>query len=227
MATCANCGKEIRDDVWTCGFCGTPVSKTAGGAASDAPSGGALSGYGYAPGFEPQAAGASASTPAGASAAAPGDGLSRTTLMILIAAVVAIVAIIAVWFFFVRGGSSPFDGSWNASSSSMGAIVISGSGDSFKIKITGTDASGDTKSYTVPAHMDGSDLVITVDDFVKASGNTEQASQAKAVFETLIKNFRLVFTLQDPKHLKMTVEGTLANGQTPNPSQQSIVLTKN
>ena len=34
MATCANCGKEIRDDVWTCGFCGTPVSKTTSGAAA-------------------------------------------------------------------------------------------------------------------------------------------------------------------------------------------------
>ena len=108
----------------------------------------------------------------------------------------------------------------------MGAIAISGSGDDFKVKITGADPSGEQKSYSVPAHMDGTDLVITVDDFIKASGNEEQASQAKAAFETIIKDFRLVFTLQDSTHLKMTVEGTLANGQTPNPSSQSIVLTK-
>lgn len=221
MATCASCGKEIRDNDWTCGACGAPVTRT--GAAADpyaSPSG---SGSGY----EPAAA---YGTPAGYGApsapAAARGGLSRTTLIVIIAAAVALVAIIAVWFFFLRGGSSAFDGSWNASSSSMGAIAISGSGDDFKVKITGTDVSGATKSYTVPAQRDGLDLVITVDDFVKASGNAEQANQAKALFESIIKDFRLVFTLQDPTHLTMTVEGTLANGQAPNPSQRSIVLTK-
>ena len=222
MATCASCGKEIRDNDWTCGHCGAPVTRTGGGAADEAPGGSASSAYGYAPGFGPPPAGATASSPA----ATPGGGMSRATLTILIVAIVAIIAIIAVWFLFLRGGSSPFDGSWNASASGMGAIAISGSGDAFKVKITGTDTSGETKSYTVPAHMDGTDLVITVDDFIKASGNQEQASQAKALFEAIIKDFRLVFTLQDSTHLKMTVEGTLANGQAPNPSQQSIVLTK-
>ena len=27
MAICPSCGKEIRDDIWTCGFCGAPVAR--------------------------------------------------------------------------------------------------------------------------------------------------------------------------------------------------------
>jgi hypothetical protein len=69
--------------------------------------------------------------------------------------------------------------------------------------------------------------VITVDDFIKASGNEEQAAQAKAVFETLIKDFRLVFTLNDPSHLQMKVEGTPVGGSAvAQASTSSTVLVK-
>jgi len=222
MATCASCGKEIHDNDWTCGNCGAPVTAAGAGAGSGA------SPSGHAPSYEPQPAAYGAPTAYGAPAATPAakGGLSRTTLTIIVVAAVAVVAIIAVWFFLLRGGSSPFDGTWNASSANIGAIVISGSGSNSKVKITGADASGQQKSYTVPAHMDGADLVITVDDFIKASGNAAQASQAKVAFAALIKDFRLVFTLQDSTHLKFAVEGTLANGQSANPSTSSIVLTK-
>jgi hypothetical protein len=222
MATCPSCGNEIKQGDWVCGHCGAPVA----GATVDAPAArtqGAIAPdpYGYAPGYEPQPAAAGAGQ-----ASASGQGMSRTLLTVLVLAAVAVVAVIAVWFFFLRGNSSPFDGTWNASSSSMGAIVISGSGDDFKVKITGTDASGAKKSTAVPAHLDGADLVITVDDFVKASGDKAQVAQVKAAFEALIKDFRLVFTLQDKTHLKFTVEGTVAGGQSPNPAQRSIVLTR-
>ena len=218
MATCPSCGKEIKEGDWVCGRSGAPVAgATEGGPAPQ----GAPDPYGYAPGFEPQPA-ASGATPAPTG----GQGISRTLLTVLVLAGVAVVAVVAVWFFVLRSNGSPFDGTWNASSASMGTIVISGSGDSFKVKVTSTDASGNKKSTVVPAHMDGADLVITVDDFLKASGDQEKAAQLKAAFETLIKDFRLVFTLQDATHLKFAVEGTLANGQSPNPTQRSIVLTK-
>jgi hypothetical protein len=64
-----------------------------------------------------------------------------------------------------------------------------------------------------------------VDDFLKASGNEEQAAQAKLVFESMIKDFRLVFTLQDPTHLEMKVEGTPVGGSAPG-AASSIVLVK-
>jgi hypothetical protein len=222
MANCANCGKEIRDDDWTCGYCGSPVIR------SGATSGSGASASGYAPAYEqqPEVYGAPATYGAPSAPSAARSGLSRGTLTVVVLALVAVVAILAVWFFFLRGGSSPFDGTWNAGSAGMGAIVVSGSGDDSKVKITGADASGAQKSYTVPAHMDGAELVITVDDFLKATGSPDQAARAKAVFESIIKDFRLVFALKDSTHLSMTVEGTLANGQTPNPSSQSVVLTK-
>jgi hypothetical protein len=220
MATCPSCGTEIKEGDWVCGRCGAPVA----GATGDGPpaqSHGAIASdpYGYAPGFEPQPAAAGAAAPAG-------KGMSRTLLTVLVLAGVALIAVVAIWFFFLRGNSSPFDGTWNASATSMGAIAISGSGHDFKIKITGKDASGETKSTVVPAHMEGADLVVTVDDFIKATGDKARAAQLKAAFETLIKDFRLVFSLQDATHLKFSVEGTLANGQSPNPSQSSIILTK-
>ena len=216
MATCPSCGKDIKEGDWVCGRCGAPVAGATDGGPTPQ---GAPDPYGYAPGFEPQPA-AAGTAPAG------GQGMSRTLLTVLVLAGVAVVAVVAVWFFFLRGGSSPFDGTWNANGSTTGAITISGSGDDFKLKFTGNDASGNTKSTVVPAHMDGADLVVTVDDFIKASGDKTRAAQLKAAFELLIKDFRLVFTLQDATHLKFTVEGTLANGQSPNPSTSSIVLTK-
>jgi hypothetical protein len=217
MATCPSCDKEVRDGDWTCGGCGMPV------AGAGAPAG-AGHGTSYTPPQDAYVPPAVYGAPA--AAVAPRRGLSRTAVTVLVLALIAVVAIVAVWFFVLRGSSSPFDGTWNAGAGGMGSIVISGSGDELKVKFIGADSSGTQKSYAVPAHMSGSDLVITVDDFVKASGSKAQASQARAVFEALIKDFRLVFTLQDPTHLKMTVEGTLASGQNPNPSQRSVVLTK-
>ena len=218
MATCPSCGKEIKEGDWVCGRCGAPVAAATGG--GPAPQG-VSDPYVPAPEFEPRPS-------AAGSAAVPADrqGMSRTLLTVLVLAGVALLAVIVVWFFFLRGNSSAFDGTWNASTTSIGAVKISGSGDGFKVTITGQDASGQTKSTTVPAHMDGADLVVTVDDFIKASGDKAKAAQLKAAFETLIKDFRLVFSLQDATHLKFSVEGTLANGQSPNPSQSSIILTK-
>ena len=222
MTCCPSCGKEIKEGDWVCGHCGAPVAGATGGG-PPAQSHGAMASdpYGYAPGFEPQPA------PAGTAAApAGGQGMSRTLLTVLVIAGVALIAVVAIWFFVLRGNSSPFDGTWNASATSMGAVKISGSGGGFKVTITGQDASGSTKSTTVPAHMDGSDLVVTVDDFIKASGDQAKAAQLKAAFETLIKDFRLVFTLQDATHLKFAVEGTLANGQSANAAKNSLILTK-
>jgi hypothetical protein len=218
MATCPSCGKEIKQGDWVCGYCGAPVAGV--GEGGGAPQG-VQDPYGYAPGFEPQpAAAAAVPAPTGA------QGMSRTLLTVLVLAGVAVVAVVAVWFFVLRGNSSPFDGTWNANGSTTGAITISGSGDDFKLRFASTDASGEKKTAVVPAHLDGADLVVTVDDFIKAGGDQERAAQLKAAFETLIKDFRLVFTLQDATHLKFTVEGTLANGQSPNPTQRSIVLIK-
>jgi hypothetical protein len=199
MATCSSCGKEIRDNDWTCGNCGAPA--TGAGAAYGAP----------------------AATPAAK------GGLSRTTLNIIIVAAVAVVAIIAVWFFVVRGtgGTSPFLGTWKEPAGGGATVVIKKKSGDFKATMSGKDAAGTEKTYTIPAHLVGSSLEITVDDFIKASRNEEQAAQAKAVFEAIIKDFRLVLTLKDPTHLEMKVEGTPVGGSVATPSSSSsVVLVK-
>lgn len=231
MATCGTCGKEIRDDDWTCGSCGAPATG-AGAAAGTGTSPG-----GYAPNYEPpeaayggsEAYGAPATYGAPAALPAAKGGLSRTTITIIIVAALAVVAIIAMWFFFVRGtgGTSPFLGTWKEPNDATASVVITLRSGEFKVTMTGKDTAGAEKSYTIPAHLDGSDLVITVDDFVKATGSEEQAAQAKAIFETLIKDFRLVFTLNDPTHLKMAVEGTPVGGSVASRvSESSTVLVK-
>ncbi len=224
MATCASCGKEMRDGDWTCGNCGAPVKGAgASGGAGESPVD-YHSGYASPPDYEaPVAYGAPAASPA------TKNGLSRSTLTIVIVAALAVVAIIAVWFFFVRGtdGTSPFLGTWNEPSGGTDTVEIKLKGGDFKVTMTGKDAAGAEKTYTIPARLDGSSLVITVDDFIEASGNEEQAAQAKAVFETMIKDFRLVFALDDPMHLEMTVEGTPVGGSAAaQGSTNSIVLVK-
>jgi len=227
MATCASCGKEIRDNDWTCGNCGAPVATS--GAASG--SGAGSSGYGssYESAYEPPADyGAPVAYGAPAAPAAKG-GLSRTTVTIIVVALLAVVAIIAVWFFFVRGtgGTSPFLGTWNDPKVETASVEITLKSGEFKVKMTGTDASGSEKAYTIPAHLDGSELVITVDDFVKATGDEEKAAQAKVIFETLIKDFRIVFSVKDPTHLEMTMEGSPASGAVAaQVSRSSTVLVK-
>jgi uncharacterized protein YxeA len=223
MATCASCGKEIRDDDWTCGACGAPVVR-AGAAGGGRPSG-------YTTSYDEQPGAYEAAMAYGAPAAAPAArrGLSRSTVTIIIVAALAVVAIIAVWFFFVRGtgGTSPFLGTWNEPNGGTATITIKLKSGDYKVTMTGNDASGTQKTYTIPAHLAGSSLEITVDDFIKASGNEEQAAQAKAAFETLIKDFRLVFTLKDPTHLEMKVEGTpVAGSAASQASASSIVLVK-
>jgi hypothetical protein len=219
MATCASCGKDIRDNDWTCGACGAPVT------------GAGASPTGYATSYQPPPDAYATPAVYGAPPAAPAAkrGLSRSTVTIIFVAALAVVAIIAVWFLFVRGtgGTSAFLGTWKEPAGGDGSVVIKLRSGDFKVTMTGTDSTGTEKTYTIPAHLAGSSLEITVDDFIKATGNEEQAAQAKAVFETLIKDFRLVFTIKDPTHLEMKVEGTpVAGSAASQASASSIVLVK-
>ena len=218
MASCTSCGKEIRDDDWTCGHCGAPLARAGAAAGSGAgPSG-------YASSYEPQAAYGAPAAPQAAK-----GGLSRTTLAIIIVAALAVVAIVALWFLFVRGtgGTSPFLGTWNEPAGGNGSVVIKMKSGDFKVTMSGKDAAGAQKTYTIPARLVGSSLEITVDDFIGATGNEDQAAQAKAVFESLITDFRLVFALKDPSHLEMKVEGTPVSGSVAaQTSGSSVILVK-
>lgn len=81
-------------------------------------------------------------------------------------------------------------------------VIEKHSGES-KVTMSGKDASGTQTTYAVPAHLAGSKLEITVDDF------------------------RLVFTIKDPTHLQMKVQGTVVGASAPaDDSKRSVVLVK-
>ncbi len=203
MATCASCGKEMRDGDWTCGNCGAAVKGAgAAGGAGESP-------LGYYSGYEsPPDYGAPVAYGAPATAAATKNGLSRSTLTIVIVAALAVVAIIAVWFFFVRGSAATsgeeFLGTWNTQSGGIGNVVVARPGDDFQITLSGAQPE---QKATVPAHIDGDELVITIDDFAKLAGEAN-ADRFKATLEAVAGDFRIVFASVDPSHLEMRVEGT-------------------
>jgi len=197
LATCESCGKEIKPGAWNCGFCGAPVkaaSASASGGTADAPP----DPYGYAPGYEPRPAAAAPTAKAGT---------SRALLVAIIVAAIAIAAVVAVWFFALRGPSTNGDeflGTWNASDESIGQVMIARTGDDFKVTLTGSKAS---QKVTVPAHLDGDELVITTDDFATIAGK-ENAEAFKETLEAIAGEFRIVFAGIDPTHLEMRVEGS-------------------
>ena len=226
MATCASCGKEIHDDDWTCGQCGAPVIEAA------AAGGTGTSSSGYAPSYESQPAAygspaayyaAPAAYGAPASPAAAEGGLSRTTLAIIIVAVVAVVAIVAVWFFVVRGAAATsgdeFLGTWNATGNGIGSVVVTRPGDDFEVTLTGEQPE---KKVTVPAHIDGAELVITVDDFATMAGEAN-ADRFKDTLKALAGDFRIVFASVDPVRLQMRIEGTDNAGEA---AKNTTTLTK-
>lgn len=206
MATCASCGKEIRDNAWTCGQCGAPVIRAGGGAAGGAP-GGAPSAYGYAPGFEPPPAGASA----GAPAAAPGGGMSRATLVILLVAVVAIVAIVAVWFFFLRTtpGGQEYLGAWQATDQKTGSMIVAKEDGDFKITMV-SPAGAKTGPFKGSLKDDALEL-----KFEAANGddtNKAAAGFLKSLVEAALQDPQLLLTVNKTDgHLIFTIKGTGPN----------------
>jgi hypothetical protein len=161
----------------------------------------------------------------GAPVAAPaaGGGLSRATVTVILVAAVAIVAIIAVWFFVVRGGPTTngdeFLGTWNATGSGIGNVVVARPGDDFEITMTGADPA---QKITVPAHVHGDELVITVDDFA-ALAEGGSAKVFKDTLKAVAGDFRIVFASVDSLQLQMRIEGTSTSGQD---SKSTTTLTK-
>ena len=213
---CPSCGGPIKSGDWTCGRCGAPVAGAAGGP----PAGGTQSSdYGaqsdpspYLPEYQPQ--------PAAAVAAAPATS-SGTLRLVIIIAVVALIAVFAVWFFVVRGPSTNGDeflGTWTGAGS-ITSVVVARPDDEFKVTLAGGQAS---QKVTVPAHIDGDELVITVDDFATLAGEAN-ADAFKDTLKALAGDFRLIFRSIDPTHVELRVEGTNSSGQS---GDTTITLVK-
>lgn len=136
------------------------------------------------------------------------------------------IAAVAVWFLALRDTGNPFAGTWKAAQGPFGQVVISGPGRHIEATFSGRDSSGAEKTFTVAAHKDGEDLVITVDDFAEAGGDAAEAEQVRAAFAAVIHDFRLVFSRRDATHLTATVKGRLVGVIDVGLDQRSAVLTK-
>jgi hypothetical protein len=216
MAKCPNCDAPLKDGDWTCGVCGAPVAGAGMAAATGAVdhhaaygSSGAA-GYGappsqeeYLPEYRTQ--------PAAAAAAKAGSS-SRLRLVLVIAAV-AIVAVVAVWFFALRGPSTTgveYVGSWTATTQSgIATARIAKQDDAFTVTLGGSQQG---QSVTVPAHLDGVDLVITLDDFSQMAGEAN-ADRMKDALKALAGDFRMVFTSVDANDVSLRIVGTTPSGQ--------------
>lgn len=150
----------------------------------------------------------------------------RVPRWVFYAAVAAAIAAAAVWLFVLRDTGNLFAGTWKATQAPIEQAVISGPGRHIRVMFSGRDSSGAAHTFTVTAHKDGPDLVVTVDDFAKATGDAAEAARVRNTFAAFVKDFRLVFTRRDATHLVLTVEGRLIGAITVSLGQRSIVLTK-
>ena len=221
MVKCPGCDAPLKDGDWTCGVCGAPVAgaglAAASGAAdhhaaygaAGAPS--AAGGYGTPPSQEDYLPEYRTQQPA---AAAPSKaGSSGTLRLVLIVAVIAIAAVVAVWFFALRGPSTTGDefvGTWTATTQSgIATIAVAKTDDAFTVTLSGSQQG---QKATVPAHLDGKELVITVDDFSKLAGEAN-ADRFKDALKALAGDFRMVLSSVTPDNLSLRITGTSPSGQ--------------
>ncbi len=137
--------------------------------------------------------------------------------------ILAILAIVLVWFFVLRGSATTgeeFLGAWTAATQQgIATIDVAQTDDAFSVTITGNDES---QKITVPAHLDGTDLVITMDDFSQIAGEGN-AEAFKATLEALAGDFKMVFSSVDATHLDLRIVGEATSGEA---FDQTVPLTK-
>lgn len=146
----------------------------------------------------------------------------------LLVAGAAVLALVLVWFVFVRDPGNPFAGTWAAPPDALigGTVVISGPGRRIEAAFSGNDTSGTAQTFTVRAHRDGDDLVVTAEDFADAAGDAATAQRVRNTIATIVKDFRLVFSRRDTTHLTMTVEGTFIGVIKVSLAERAVVLTE-
>ena len=230
MAECPSCSAPLKDGDWTCGVCGAPV---AGAGMAAAPGGGdyhaAYGGavvepaYGARPAYGGPGEWGLEHRPQPAAGAPAATGSSGLLKLVLVIGVVAILAIVLVWFFVLRGPATTgeeFLGTWTATTQQgIATIAVTQQDDALSVTISGNEQG---QTITVPAHLDGTDLVITVDDFSQMAGEAN-AEAFKATLQALAGDFEMIFSSVDATHLDLRIVGSAPSGQD---FDETIPLTK-
>jgi len=233
MAICPSCGKEIRDDVWTCGHCGAPVAQ--GKADESSAEGSAYGSEGYNPyasaaASDPGAYGQPAygsqaptsygsaaegmtpyGTPLPQTAPASSGGLSQITKLALVGAVVAIVAIVAVWFFVLRGGGGDrFLGTWTATEASAGSLLVDRGDEGLQVTMISAD---DARVGPLKTDFDGDELEIKLEAAGGDKTDKTAIDIAAAMFEASVDDFKMTLRLRESDgHLILSVSGRAKSG---------------
>jgi hypothetical protein len=94
---------------------------------------------------------------------------------------------------------------------SIGSATVSRSGDAFSVLLAATQ-SGQTA--TVPAHLDGKELVITPGDF--SSSGDANAKRLGLALRLYAGDFRIALASVDPTHVLLKLTGTSPAGNSVN-----------
>jgi hypothetical protein len=217
MAECPSCNAPLKDGDWTCGTCGAPVAGAGMAAAPDA--GDYHETYGRGAGAPADTYGSSTSwgdphPAAGSAAAAPSSaGSSGLLRLVLIIGVIAILAIVLVWFFVLRGPTTTgeeFLGTWTTTTQQgIATAVIAKEEDAFTVTLSGSQQS---QKVSIPAHLDGKDLVITLDDFSQMGGEAS-AGQLKTALNALAGDFKMIISSVDATNLSLQIVGKSPSGE--------------
>jgi hypothetical protein len=215
MAKCPSCNAPLKEGDWTCGACGAPV---AGAGMAAAPGAGDYHET-YGGGAGAPAGDYSAPTswgephPAGAGAAPASAGSSGLLKLVFIVGLIAVLAIVLVWFFVLRGPTTTgeeFLGTWAATTQTgITTVVIAKDADAFTVTLSGSQQG---QKVSVPAHLDGKDLLITLDDFSQMGGEAS-AGQLKDALKALAGDFRMIFSSVDADAVSLQIIGTSPSGQ--------------
>jgi hypothetical protein len=216
MAECPSCNAQVKDGDWTCGTCGAPV---AGAGMPPAPGPGQYGGEATAsiasgrPAYDGPGQWGPEHTSQPAAAAPAASHPSGLLKLVVVGAVVAVIAIVLVWFFLLRATATSgeeFLGVWKATSAQgITTLTVETKGDAFSVTMTGGSAG---QTVTVPAHVDGDDLVITMDDFSEIAGE-KNADAFEATLRALAGDFRMIFSSVDATHVDLRIVGTSPGGE--------------
>jgi hypothetical protein len=192
MATCRECGREIRDDAWVCGLCGAPVISGGSGPESG-------DHYAYARGDAGAGDYASSQYVPGAPVIAGGrqrraGRSSRLVWVVGLGGLVAVLAIVAVWFFVLRGPGAGvgFAGTWRTTTADATEVIISTKGSGYELSIAGKDGKSTGPFVTT---MVGGNLTTNLE---AAAGSDAQQQAAAVLFKQIMggvyQGFTMVFS---------------------------------
>ena len=190
MATCGECGKEIRDDAWVCGLCGAPVTNGMTQPESDGH-------YEYAQAGAGDYASSQYVPGAAVVAGSPKRGAGRSPQLVWVVGLgglVAVLAIVLVWFFVLRGPAAGvgFAGAWRTTTADATEVIIPTQGNGYELSIANKD--GKSIGPFVTQMVDGNlttSLEATAGSDVKQQ---EAAALFKQIMGSIYQDFTMVFS---------------------------------